>query len=198
MNEMTDLTELNSYFCKQVSLHLRRRAEGKVSSVNDLVHIILDPTQKGGQNASWERIDKIAELSLTKAPSAVDALIEVASQEKYWQSSWAVGQAAILALGMIKDARAAKPLLGMLESNKNMPLGIIYALIWSLGEIRDSSAVKPLIDKLRRESRLKLEMGKNYFGSERLIVEALRKLSGTDFGNDLQKWEEWYKTSHGM
>ena len=81
-------------------------------------------------------------------------------------------------------------------------------LVWALGEIKDLRAVPCLLhyydealaqeklakslekmgvpeepQKLRQEAQLK----------RKYATEALKKISGKDFGDDYQKWEQWWK-----
>jgi len=89
---------------------------------------------------------------------------------------------ALKALGEIGDKSAVKPLIAVLKDKDGLVL--LYAIA-ALGEIGDKSAVKPLIAAMKDEDgSFRQEAG-----------EALRKLTNQDFGEDYEKWQEWWEAN---
>lgn len=102
-----------------------------------------------------------------------------------------------------------------LKALKDEGRGTRLSLIWALGEIKDSRAVRPLIASLKDAPTLcrwnspqgsALEkIGKpavgpliaalkdedNDFRSE--VARVITKITGKDFGENLIKWQKWWK-----
>ncbi len=78
-------------------------------------------------------------------------------------------------------ARAVEPLLGCLDSTNE---SVVWAAVESLGEMRAAQAVGPLVDLLEN-GRLALD-----------VCEALRRITGQDFGTDAARWRKWLEKSH--
>ena len=52
-----------------------------------------------------------------------------------------------------------------------------------MGRIGDKRAVEPLIEALKDEDE----------GARWLAAEALKKITGNDFGEDYEEWRKWYE-----
>ncbi|MFN3699646.1 MAG: HEAT repeat domain-containing protein, partial [Dictyoglomus sp.] len=88
--------------------------------------------------------------------------------------------AAAKALGEIKDKRAVEPLISAL---KDEDWYVREAAAYALGEIGDSRAVEPLISALKDKDEIFQFVAK----------EALKKITGMDFGIDYEKWNKWWQ-----
>jgi hypothetical protein len=99
---------------------------------------------------------------------------------------------------------------GVSETNLSTCDGEIRrALVNALGEIRDKTAVPILIQCLRDPEQSQLTVPEVYFPSGELIhgespatfsfkvrhaaAEALRKITGVDYGQNPAKWQEWWE-----
>lgn len=123
--------------------------------------------------------------------------------------SWRFHSSAARALGKIGDTRAVGPLIKALKDDRN----VRYCAAWALGEIGDKIAVKPLIEALKvldysvccsaakalakigdtRAVRPLIRLLKNGNKYVRLTVaEALKEITGQDFGTDYEQWMEWW------
>ncbi|MBI5238525.1 MAG: HEAT repeat domain-containing protein [Deltaproteobacteria bacterium] len=89
---------------------------------------------------------------------------------------------AALALGSIQDHRAVEPLI---EAFKDMNHNEAVAV--ALGELKDPRAVEPLIKALKdRDSVIRWK-----------AAEALKAITGKEFGEDQQKWKDWWEGQKG-
>jgi len=77
-------------------------------------------------------------------------------------------------------ARAVGPLLECLDSTNE---SVVWAAVTSLGELRAQEAVGPLVKMLER-GRLTLD-----------VSDALKLITGQDFGADLKAWRQWLSKS---
>jgi len=77
-------------------------------------------------------------------------------------------------------AGAVEPLLKCLDSHNE---SVVWAAVESLGELRATEAVGPLVKMLER-GRLTLD-----------VCEALRRITGRDFGVDVPAWQRWMQSS---
>ncbi len=73
-------------------------------------------------------------------------------------------------------AKAVGPLLECLESTNEL---VVWAAVESLQELRASEAVGPLVDLLER-GVLVVD-----------VTEALRTITGQNFGADVKRWRQW-------
>ncbi len=78
------------------------------------------------------------------------------------------------------SARAVEPLLACLDSPNE---SVVWAAVESLGELRAQAAVEPLIGLLER-GRLTID-----------VCEALKLITGQDFGADVPAWQRWRQKS---
>ncbi len=90
-----------------------------------------------------------------------------------------IRKASAEALGGKKDSRAVVPLIAAL---KDKEFNVRKATAWALGEIKDSQADVALIEALKDEDRF----------VQKEAANALREITGKDFGEDQQKWQEWW------
>ena len=125
-------------------------------------------------------------------------------------TNWRIRVRAALALGEIKDSRAAEPLLAILKDEDHI---IRASAVMALAKIIDPSAMEPLIaalkdksKRIRRRAAVALGGIKDYraiepliaaLKDERLIVRvksayALYEITGTDLGRSTEKWQEWW------
>lgn len=117
--------------------------------------------------------------------AAVDALGQAKDEvqrliDELKDSSWQIRWHAAEALGEGKDPRATEPLVGALK-DKNVYVRVMAA--WALGEIKDRRAVEPLIDALRDEIK----------DVRKKAAVALQEITGKDFGQEPDKWREWWE-----
>jgi HEAT repeat protein len=95
--------------------------------------------------------------------------------------SWQIRWYAASALGEMKEPRALEPLIAMLKNDQN---GYVRAMAaWALGKIKDRRAVEPLIDGVTDESS----------DVKKMAPQALKEITGQDFGKDPVKWREWWE-----
>jgi HEAT repeat protein len=80
-------------------------------------------------------------------------------------------------LGEIKDEKAVKPLIALLSGEKQI---VKTHAAWALGEIRDTKATGALIEALKDEICC------------HHAAEALKKITGHDFGTDFDRWNSWW------
>jgi hypothetical protein len=151
---------------------------GDPRAVDVLIDLLMDKNQdylKRGRAA--EALGKI------KDARAVEPLIEALRQGKLMKGDKIlIGQSimtdAAHALGRIKDKRAVDPLIDAMED-------IPSAAASALGEIGDARAVQSLISALK-------DKGMNVFW-RRDVINALRKLTGKDLGDDPEAWRAWWE-----
>jgi len=90
---------------------------------------------------------------------------------------------AILEIGRRKNSMAVHSLIVALKNDRDAK--VHRPIIWALGEIRHYSSIEPLIDCLN-DNRFK-----------RNAAEALKRITGKDFGKDAEKWKEWLEQNKG-
>jgi HEAT repeat protein len=94
-----------------------------------------------------------------------------------WQMRWYGASA----LGDMKETRAVEPLIATLKNDDN---GYVRAMAaWALGQIKDRRAIEPLIDGITDESS----------DVRKRSPQALKQITGQDFGKDQAKWREWWE-----
>jgi HEAT repeat protein len=91
---------------------------------------------------------------------------------------------AIWTLGKVKDPRAAEALINALRHKD--PL-MREKAAEALGETKDMKAVEPLIAVLKNDEETCRE----------IAAKALEKITGKDFGQDLDKWQKWWEQNKG-
>jgi hypothetical protein len=131
----------------------------------------------------------ILALRYNTDPSALDALLK-ARKEKTIHANAKTAEAYAFALGQHGNAKAIPALEDNLVGTSKTPTQVLKAKVLALGHIRHKDSVEAILDyekttiaggrggvrrKLRRESR----------GS--LVV-----LTGTDQGDKLQAWQDWW------
>lgn len=159
---------------------------------------------------SDKEIRRIAVLGLQKFKDArsVEPLINLLKEEDPNTSAQAA-----YALGEIRDARAVEPLLAAMGSpNERLRSSAAEAL----GKVKDPRAVDQLIAALKDQSssvRLRAAGALGEIKDQRAIeplipmlkdqfsrwdaAEALKKITGQDFGTDHGKWNDWWQKSKG-
>lgn len=83
------------------------------------------------------------------------------------------------ALGNVADLHALEPLINALEDNDEEVRQVAAS---ALGELRNQRAVNPLIMALKDRS--------HYVRAS--AAKALKKITGKDFGQDMDKWQQWW------
>jgi len=123
----------------------------------------------------------------------VEKLI-AALKERNWGNR--IGMEAAKALGEIKDPRAVEPLIAALKDD-DLP-SVQMEAAKALGELKDPRAVEPLIAAVKPESWIWDARSETLDPLYDLRpVEALRKITGKDFGYDQAKWREWWEQNKG-
>ena len=120
--------------------------------------------------AASEALKKIGEPSVAPLIASL--------QNKKWKSSTNKAKA-LRTLGVIGGKRAIKILL---RASKDKDLFVYSAALEALGDIGDKSTVGELIPLLK-------EPAMHYS----IVVEALTKITGQNFGENYDKWNEWHK-----
>ena len=87
--------------------------------------------------------------------------------------------AAILDLKDYKTIRAARAIVSRLGDDS---YEVREACAWALGEMGYRSAIRPLIDALQYT-----------YGDKTFLANALRKLTGKNFGQSYRRWWAWYE-----
>jgi HEAT repeat protein len=116
-------------------------------------------------------------IKLERGAPAVETLI-AALEDK--DEDLGIRSEAAKALGKIKNASAVEPLIAILN-DQNMSFSLREDIVEALGEIKDKRAVNPLIAAL-----------KDFFTKDE-AAEALKKITGMNFGKDEIKWQQWWK-----
>ncbi len=101
-------------------------------------------------------------------------LAALKDRDKYVRAGAAGG------LGKTGDNRAVEPLIVALKDEDS---GTRSTAAEALGKIRDSRAVEPLIAALKDKD--------SYIRKQ--AAEALSNITGKDFGQDIEKWQEWWE-----
>lgn len=91
----------------------------------------------------------------------------------------AVRLAAVLELKTYRTIKAARAITSLLG---DPDYEIREACAWALGELGYRSAIRPLIDALEYT-----------YNDTSAIVNALRKLTGKNFGSSYRRWWAWYE-----
>jgi bilin biosynthesis protein len=117
-------------------------------------------------------------------------------------------------LGLIKDPRAVNPLISALsDENRNVRMMASWSLIeigdpavdalvevlkektsrargdaaWALGKIKSTSAVPTLVAALNEADPV----------LQKDAAEALKRITGQDYGTDVKSWEKWWEQHKG-
>ena len=86
-------------------------------------------------------------------------------------------------LGKVNDARALEALISAL---KHEDLGVRIAAAEALSDKKDPKAIAPLINGLKENEEAVLEA----------FVKSLQEITGKDFGQDHDKWEQWWNKNN--
>jgi len=143
-----------------------------------------------GNRIGMEAAKALGEI---KDPRAVEPLIAALKDDEGW--CWVQIEAA-KALVKIKDPRAVEPLIAALKDD-DLP-SVQMEAAKALGELKDPRAVEPLIAAVKPESWIWDARSETLDPLYDLRpVEALRKITGKDFGYDQAKWREWWEQNKG-
>ena len=80
----------------------------------------------------------------------------------------------------------------LFEALKDDVWDIRCAAAEALGNIGDKGAVGPLLEALKSYCRHGHIVARHKTES---FIEALKKITGQDFGYDYKKWENWYENN---
>ncbi len=115
-----------------------------------------------------------------------------------------------MALGLIADTRATNPLIAALSDKESLVRGCVAQ---ALGNVADLHALEPLINALEDKDQEVRQVAASALGELRnqravnpLIMalkdrshyvrasaaKALKKITGKDFGQDMDKWQQWW------
>jgi HEAT repeat protein len=138
----------------------------------------IEPLTKALDDEDPE-VRRYAVMSLTKVGGrrVVELLIQALSH----RDSSVRGTAAH-ELGVIGDKKAVEPLVEALEDEDSSTRRFAAE---ALGKLGDKRAVGPLIELLKHEEYI----------VQRDAVHLLKKITKQDFGEDYDKWKEWYEES---
>lgn len=144
------------------------------------------PYKPGLQLALVEALGTIGDAG------AVDALTALVVDPKIWEKT---REASARILGRLGNRRASLPLAGALKST----LGWTFQqeIFKALANLGDKRAIGPLAAQLAERNKRKpafdatLESLEKGYDTD--LANALRKLSGEDFGLDGDRWAEWWR-----
>jgi HEAT repeat protein len=177
---------------------------------------IKDPRAVEALIAALKDKDSVVRASAMHAlgaigdPRAVAPLIAALKR-----GDWGDRESAAYALGEIKDPRAFEPLIAALKDNHEL---VRKSAAHALGETKDPRAVEHLIGALKDKDSVVRASAARVLGGikdrravEPLIetlkdsyeyvrfsaLEALRAITGEDFGLDHEKWKSWWAGRKG-
>lgn len=130
----------------------------------------------GDNNSEIRELSALA-LGKINDTRAVEPLIKLLNDKE-----WMVRFTAVRALAEIKDTRAVAPIIAILD-DENTEVGKQAAR--ALGKIKDPQAIEPLIKYLKNM----------YFFSREQARNSLKEITGCDFGQDIEKWQDWWEKS---
>jgi len=165
-------------------------ALGKIKdkrAVEPLIEALMNPEYYGSKTKYLYLENKrelvhhlILALGELNDPRAIEPLIVLSKDEDYF-----IRKYVILALAKLKDKRAFEPLIELLKSEYSKA-----DYIKALGELNDPRAVAPIITIL-------LDSNYNYYDdrdrqNREQSIQALEKLTGQKFGQNIIAWQEWW------
>jgi len=126
-------------------------------------------------------------LGKMKDPRAIEPLIEILNKEEEGD----ILVKTIDALIEIEDPKVISPLISTLNHKDIGTRWFACQIIEKLARkgIIDYQVVEPLILILKKDSKYVIKEGFPYNAAE----EALKVITGQDFGEDIQKWELWWE-----
>lgn len=126
-------------------------------------------------------------LGKMKDPRAIEPLIEILNKEEEGD----ILVKTIDALIEIEDPKVISPLISTLNHKDIGTRWFACQIIEKLARkgIIDYQAVEPLILILKKDSKYVIKEGFPY----NAVEEALKVITGQDFGEDIQKWELWWE-----
>jgi hypothetical protein len=124
---------------------------------------------------NYDEDEVINQLILKKDIDSLIALLKDAKKDAVHRKK------AVKALVETKDPRAVGPLIATLKDKD--PL-VRTASGTALGENGDNRAIEPLIAVLKDD---------DYWYARQEAAKALQKIAGKDFGEDQDKWREWWE-----
>jgi hypothetical protein len=135
----------------------------------------------------YRRVAAVRMLGELQKPQAIESLLAALTDVGL---GWNLGIEAAKALDKInpkwrgaeETKRKISELITRLES-RNIEEGSV----WALGEIGDPRAVEPLIAALKDEE----------FQFKARAAEALKKITGKDFGQKPEEWQKWWEKNKG-
>jgi HEAT repeat protein len=154
--------------------HVRENAATALGKIRDqragehLISVLKEDTN------TFVRREAAKALGEIKNSDSMEGLIAALRDEDV-----GVAEQAAEALGKIKDPRAVKPLIILLKDKHSFVRGIV---VKALGEMSDPCAIEPLITVLKDQNSVN-----RYWARE-----ALEKITGENFGDDPEKWQQWW------
>jgi HEAT repeat protein len=161
---------------------------GDRRAVEPLIPLLKDPDVSVRYTAAQA-------LGHLKDTRAVEPLIG-AMQDRYQvkhDGSFQYPHEAAYALGMIGDHRATQPLVSLLHDPDYL---LRQRAADALGMLADPQAIGPLIDAipyLQEITQGGIVLERSVQNQRNWGVEALKKITGQNFGQDAGKWREWRK-----
>ncbi|MBN2417264.1 HEAT repeat domain-containing protein [bacterium] len=150
---------------------------------DDLIHLLSNWFDYGHADASTInlRISTALALGNLKDPRAIEPLIRMAQKIERTVSH---RRAAAEALGMIGEAAYQS----MVDLLRNEWESLQQLACWALGDIGNPAAVEHLIPMLSTAAPF------HPSHIREAAAGSLKKLTGEDFGQDMEKWKEWYQS----
>ncbi len=170
----------------------RLEALKKFGKVND--GEVIDWIAKGLKDKDTVvRTASIESLRWLKHPDALDALHTSLKKDKAIRKDDRLHEAMIKAIGQHGSPKSIEILTDNMLAEA--PKQVHIARIYSLGNIRDKQSVEELMSMIKKTGR---RAGKRGGGGQPLMGEfrnALKVLTGEDFGREEKAWADWWKAN---
>jgi|GEM_PF-3880275 len=161
-------------------------------AVTDLIRICREQTEVDIRLNAAMALAKVKAGNAEASRALLGLLEDSSSGVRYW---------AIKGLGLQKETQAVEPLLNILGGNDEL-LKDLSA--WALGEIGGRRAVSPLVDILLAPLPTEVQAKARVLAFKERVAEALRKLTGENFGyieardeeertQALDSWRSWWE-----
>jgi hypothetical protein len=170
---------------------VRNEAAKELGATNNSMAVVplIDAINDDDSNLRWDVAKALVNVGDSRA---VEPLIN--GLTKASGSHARVRLAIFDALGAIGDKRAVEPLIPFLKFNDDWELQTRAAE--ALAKIGDYRAIKPIIDAMEGKEEYGAGITERLMGFKNSIdrlADALKKLTGKNFGNNHKKWLKWWE-----